>query len=51
MLTRRQFIVAGVILLLGCSGGEPYPDANDDLEDLEEVEPGADSEPGDGGRY
>ena len=49
MLTRRQLIIAGAILLLGCSGGEPYQDDNDDLEDLEEVEPGAGSEPGGGG--
>jgi len=40
MLRRRQLIIAGAILLLGCSGGE---------KDLEEVEPGAGSEPGGGG--
>ena len=46
MLTRRQLIIAGVTLLLGCSEREPDQDDNDDLEDREEVEPGSGSEPG-----
>ena len=49
MLTRRQLIIAGVTLLLGCSSGEPDQDNDNDLEDLEDVEPGAGSEPGDDG--